>query len=103
MLLYRDGFFIQALEGEQHDVDALYDKIKSDPRHTNVLKVYEYEIDHTDFGAWSMGFNKISAEDMDTIPGFSDFLNSKQDPETYFSTPSRAVKLLAAFKERTYF
>ena len=35
--MYRDGFFIQALEGEEETVMSLYNKIKTDPRHRSVL------------------------------------------------------------------
>lgn len=33
VLIYSGGYFSQYLEGMQHDVDALVDRIRSDPRH----------------------------------------------------------------------
>jgi hypothetical protein len=104
MLLYRDGFFIQALEGERNVVDNLYDKIEKDRRHTNVLKVYENDIEARSFNDWSMGFNKISDEAVASEEGFSEFLEDPEGRMTYFTgKPTRAVRLLNRFKDRTYF
>ncbi|WP_340312947.1 BLUF domain-containing protein [Rhizorhabdus argentea] len=33
VLIYSGGYFSQYLEGMQHDVDALVDRIRADPRH----------------------------------------------------------------------
>lgn len=102
MLLYRDGFFIQALEGEEEDVNALFDKIIGDKRHRNVVLVYKNAILMRTFGSWSMGFNKITDNDVIEIEGFTTFL---EDPNAEFFTdqPSRAATLLDTFKNRTYF
>lgn len=103
MLLYRDGFFIQALEGEAHHVNALYDKIRQDPRHRNVVTVDIHPIDKRTFVGWHMGFNKITA---DAICGlddaYTDFLNNPN--AAYFTDkPDRAKILLHSFRERVYF
>lgn len=103
MLLYRDGFFIQALEGERNKVDPLYDKIAEDPRHRNVLKVYETEIKHRAFSDWSMGFNKISDEQIAQTPGFTEYLEKPDESHFFKDQPSRATKLLEQFKNQTYF
>jgi len=75
MLLYRNGFFIQALEGEEDAVQALYNKIKEDPRHGNVLSVYKAKIHERSFADWSMGFNKVEDESLKKLDGFTDFIN----------------------------
>ena len=41
MLLYRDGFFMQALEGELADIESLYDTISKDPRHSDLILIYK--------------------------------------------------------------
>ena len=41
MLLYRDGFFMQAIEGEGDKVDYLFDKIAMDDRHEDIVVVYK--------------------------------------------------------------
>ena len=104
MLLYRDGFFLQALEGEKAIVDALYDKIAQDPRHRSVLKVYEDVVDHRTFGDWSMGFNKLDDETIAGVPGFTYYLDKPQaNPDFLVDKPNRAVRLIQNFKNKTYF
>lgn len=102
MLLYRDRFFIQALEGENSVVEKLFDKIRQDPRHRNVMKVYKNIVKERSFGNWSMGFNKLTDVAPESVDGYTDFL--KQPQADYFTAkPNRALVLLESFKERLYF
>lgn len=104
MLLYRDRFFIQVLEGEQDVVEPLFDVIAADDRHTNVLKIYSNEISERSFSDWSMGFNKLEEVENEPIPGYNDFLTDPTAKSDYITKkPDRAGKLLENFKERTYF
>jgi hypothetical protein len=102
MLLYRNGVFLQALEGEAAVVDNLYAKIQRDERHTNVLTVYRTPIAARAFCEWSMGFNKIEDGDGLQVEGFAYFLR-KPDPYFFADYPNRAAALLQAFSERIYF
>ncbi len=102
MLLYRDGFFIQALEGEASVVEPLYENIRKDPRHVSVLTVYKNAIETRAFTNWAMGFNKLTAEDGKDIEGFTDFLD-KPTAAFFMEHPGRAAVLLNSFRERTYF
>jgi hypothetical protein len=102
MLLYRDGFFIQALEGEQDTVTSLYEKIKTDPRHRNVLQVYRQNIKKRSFEEWSMGFNKLESGSLEELEGYTDFL---KHPSTNFFAqhPGHARTLLDMFRNKSYF
>lgn len=55
MLLYRAGFFIQLLEGEQATVRALYAKIEQDSRHRESRVLLEFEDEARLFPRWYMG------------------------------------------------
>lgn len=103
MLLYRDEYFIQALEGEEADVNAIYDKICQDKRHRNIITVYKNPIVARSFDNWSMGFNHIRDINPNELPGFTDFLNKPFDPVFLTGQPSRAKNLLEHFKDRTFF
>lgn len=103
MLLYRDGFFIQALEGESDVVEPLYDKIKQDDRHKNVTLVYRTEIAKRTFPNWTMGFNRIEHIDLAKVEGYTPYLDKPFKPEAFVQNPSRATVLLQAFKDRKYF
>lgn len=102
MLLYREGFFIQALEGEEDTVIALYNKIAADPRHRNVILIYKNEITERTFSSWAMGFNRISAEQAESVPGFTDFLKNPDNLSFFTASPGRAGNMLEAFKEHRY-
>jgi hypothetical protein len=68
MLLYRDGMFLQVIEGPD---DALRDRmaiIASDPRHSTVRVLLEEEISERMFPAWTMGHVEMADEE-DRIPG----------------------------------
>lgn len=102
MLLYREGLFVQALEGEEDDVVSLYERISKDQRHTDVIKIYLKPIRERSFGDWSMGFNRFNQEDDDKIEGYSHFL-TKASPEFFQGNPSYAKALLDNFRNDVLF
>ena len=95
MLLYIDGNFIQALEGEKADVKAIYAKIEQDQRHRGLVVLLEGELAQRNFPNWSMGFRNIGREEGKSRPGFSDFLDQK----AHSAAPdSSALRLLEHFR-----
>ncbi len=100
MLLYRNRYFIQALEGEESIVDALYAKIQHDPRHERVFLVIKEPIEQRSFGDWSMGFAHLDKIDDREHPGFTEFLSEPIDEQFFKDKPGRARKMLEAFKEQ---
>lgn len=46
--------FVQVLEGEHHALLALLERIKSDPRHSNVNVLIDSPIERRSFPQWSM-------------------------------------------------
>jgi len=99
MLLYRSGYFIQALEGEEKKVIALYNKIAEDERHRNVLTVHKQKISERTFSDWSMGFNNLDNIDTSKLDGYTDFLNQPFEENNLNKSGKRAIALLELFKE----
>jgi hypothetical protein len=97
MLLYRDRFFIQALEGEQTVLENLYAIISKDERHQNVILIYEKPIQQRRFPNWTMGFNKTDSTDTETIKGYTDFLQ-QPTPESFSQYANEVDILLDEFK-----
>ncbi|MCA6078708.1 BLUF domain-containing protein [Fulvivirga sedimenti] len=60
VLLYSDTKFVQYLEGNYKSIIALYDKIKKDPRHKNVVLVQMGQTEKRLFPSWQMGSKKFS-------------------------------------------
>ena len=97
MLLYAEGSFFQVLEGRPDVVDALYAKIDRDERHCQVTLIIREPIPKRHFDAWSMGFYKVSREELAGMSGVNDFFG--KDRATVSVDAGRAKKLLAAFRD----
>lgn len=55
LLCYSGNLFMQVLEGGRGAVNRIYNRIASDPRHTDVELLSYEEIDERRFAGWSMG------------------------------------------------
>lgn len=55
-----EGVFLQVIEGDPDQVEALYARIVADPRHRNVeLLLREAVHDQPNFGFWAMNFGPL--------------------------------------------
>jgi hypothetical protein len=61
ILILREGFFLQLLEGEKETVQRTLERIKHDRRHIEVEVLLEFEDQHRIFPKWSMGFVQAEA------------------------------------------
>ncbi len=99
MLLYKDGNFIQAIEGPEPAVNRLYQKILTDPRHQHIMLLGKQPIPERQFPDWSMGFRDIDHLTQQELEGFSSFLNEEFTPEYFQHNPIRAYVMLLNFKQ----
>ncbi|ANQ50674.1 BLUF domain-containing protein [Flammeovirga sp. MY04] len=65
LLVLMDNQFLQILEGEEKEVNSLYNKICKDTRHSYVQKIYSGELDKRNFASWDMAFHEIHWEDLE--------------------------------------
>ena len=98
MLLYKDGDFLQLLEGERSAVKALFAQIKQDPRHDGTIVVDEEETDERLFQDWAMGFRDLNDPEVQTTPGYTQYMNTPLVAEQLAKHPSTALQLLEMFK-----
>ena len=73
LLLYRDGVFMQVLEGEEETVRSLYRRIARDPRHHDVANIWVAHAPQRRFPDWSMGFRNLEDHEVD-LEGYRDLL-----------------------------
>ena len=99
LLLYKEGQFMQALEGPDEAVRTLMATIARDPRHKSVWTLFEEEIEKRQFGQWTMGFRAVDDESIRDIPGFDDFFEDGVITEGAWATKSRAHWLLNWFRD----
>ena len=99
LLLHRGGNFIQVLEGPPEIVDATYRRIAADARHGGLITLLRRTIPAREFGDWAMGFETMSADMGDALPGFSNFLQEfdRRGPNPDDSTI--ILRLLKSFRE----
>lgn len=50
------AFFVQFIEGDPEEINALYERIAKDPRHTNINIIYTASNGIRFFDQWAMGF-----------------------------------------------
>ena len=98
MLLYKDGNFMQCLEGPKEAVITLEAKIRLDSRHRGMFVLLREEDVQPGFDEWSMGFKRLDSNTALEFPGYSDFLNLSLTSEEFQMHPSRSLKLLLSFK-----
>lgn len=99
LLLYRNGSFLQVMEGEETAVKALFSKILRDPRHKDVHVLAQGPAASRMFPDWSMGFKNISQYTEKELPGFSDFLENPFTAQIFEGKISRIQIFLETFKE----
>ncbi|TWU59990.1 Blue light- and temperature-regulated antirepressor YcgF [Rubripirellula tenax] len=86
VLLYRDSTFFQVLEGPVDAVDALFQRIESDPRHAKTVVLSSQKIKSRNFGDWPMGFAH-QPNVIEQLPGFVDFF-ARTDPTEFTASES---------------
>lgn len=98
VLLYKDGNFMQVLEGEPGAVRQVFDRISRDPRHSGILVLRHAEHAQRDFPEWSMAFHDLNSPEARAVPGYSEFLNNPITAAAFSDNPTLCQKLLLAFK-----
>ena len=100
MLLYKDGNFMQAIEGAPVEIRRLHERISRDPRHAGLITLSERRIEQRQFSDWSIGFRNLSDPGLRGVQGYNEFLNTPLTGAEFSGEPSRAEKLLLSFKRK---
>ncbi|WP_144872400.1 BLUF domain-containing protein [Microbacterium sp. 1.5R] len=90
MLLYRDGRFIQVLEGEGDVVRGLAERIRRDPRHRDMRVLLEERLARRRFPDWTMGYRALRRDDESVPTGYRDSF-SDLDADADDDTARRAL------------
>jgi hypothetical protein len=100
MLLYKDGNFLQLLEGDEATVRATFARVQRDPRHTQVTVLRDQGEDTRLFTEWSMGFLDFNNPEIRATPGFSPFMNERWMDDGYLGALPPRERLLRNFRRR---
>ena len=99
LLLYKDGNFMQVLEGPDESVEALYKKIEADPRHKDLNILSREQISARQFPGWGMAFQNLDNPNIKNEPGYSQFLQDEFVAEVYRKNPLQAYTMLLTFRD----
>ncbi len=101
MLLYKDGNFMQVLEGQAGVVRSAYAKIGRDGRHRGLITLLQGPIEERAFPNWSMGFKDLTAAPGSLKDGYNEFMNLSFTGAEFSDNPTQAQALLRIFKQAT--
>jgi len=99
MLLFVGGNFIQVLEGDDKDVEEIYESIVNDDRNSGNILMVKEEISERAFPDWRMGFKYLSPDNKGEIKGYTEFLVRAMTPNGIANISNKAVELLYFFKK----
>ena len=99
LLLYKGGNFMQVLEGPDEVVEAVFETIKADPRHKDVIVLSREQISNRQFPAWEMAFQNLDNPEVKSEPGYSQFLQDEFIADVYRENPLRAYIMLLTFRD----
>lgn len=99
MLLYKDGHFLQVLEGPNKAVNELLQRIETDPRHRGMIQLMKTPLTERQFPNWSMAFKDLDQLSPEDTAAYSPFLTESLLDEEFRSKPDRCYRLLLQFKK----
>ena len=82
-LLHHNNQFLQILEGEKEIVLDLFDSIKKDKRHSNVILIAQDNKSGRTFSDWSMAFHEFDGDELSKkifSANFVSFLETAKNP-----------------------
>jgi len=97
MLVYRNGSFLQVLEGEKDTIRTLYDSIRQDRRHTDVQQVIFEPARQRYFQRWTMGFCELATQADEELKAYSTFLRHGLCAHNAPIEPSIPASMLSMF------
>lgn len=100
MLLYKEGSFLQVLEGPADAIGETFGRVERDPRHHDVTVILREPIVARSFGEWQMGFRLLGDRDAPSDPAFAPLFFGGFDASRLRARPGLALDLLVDFARR---
>lgn len=72
LLLLIQGKFVQYIEGPEPEIKNVYESIKADPRHNELLLLDSGKIEQRQFEDWSMAYKKVKDSTVKDLTGYRD-------------------------------
>ena len=92
-MCFLDSIYLQLLEGEAAAVDALYQKIEKDPRHTDIKMLIHEPITQREYPNWAMALLTWNDETKAIFKRF----NPGSERDVHAADPANVDALLRAW------
>ncbi len=99
LLLYKDGNFMQVLEGDEAAVRALHQRIAADLRHHGMVTIDSGTVAERQFGQWCMGFSRLDDGSQALPAGYSDFMHTALIDPALTGAPHHCWQMLRLFSQ----
>ncbi len=97
MLLYKEGNFMQMLEGERQVILELYDMITKDSRHKDVTKIMTGDIKKRNYAEWSMGF--FNMDQAGNFPKYNEYIDQNLTLRSFQDDAKHVYRFITRFNE----
>jgi hypothetical protein len=93
MLVFHDGTFLQAIEGENRAVNEVFARVHGDPRHRDLIVLHRGDgPEQRAFGDWPMGFTDFAG----AAALLKGFVRLNEQLELKYLDRTRAMEILIA-------
>ena len=94
VLIHKQGFFLQVIEGEPEAVNNLLKRLMIDPRHHKLKIIYDCSADKRLFSNWAMGCADFDQPELSMMPGILQDLTNPNIIEELISRLPEIAALL---------
>jgi hypothetical protein len=102
MLVYSARSFLQQFEGEDEDVEVVWDRIRMDDRHTDLRVLADGPAETRLFADWSMGFEHVVPAELErTLPGYRASIDYPFVSSQLVAAADTAETLLSLYSRRS--
>ena len=78
VLMHRDGYFLQIIEGEQDVIEDLFQRLNNDTRHKNIKMILDRSVESRLFSNWAMGCADFYEPELSMLPGIRTDLSNPE-------------------------
>lgn len=84
-LLFNNNQFLQLLEGEFNLLMELYERIKKDQRHENLVLLHMRETEYRIYPNWTMAYQSLDQKEVKEKAGITEFTEFEPEEKTSLS------------------
>ncbi|MCL5128841.1 MULTISPECIES: BLUF domain-containing protein [unclassified Algibacter] len=98
VLMHKEGYFLQVIEGDPIMIHDLFNRIEKDPRHMDLKILHDCTIKKRMFSNWNMGCTDFDDPELSMLPGLrTDLTNPEVIEELITNLPDVASILKENF------